>query len=317
MTIDISVVIPVFNESENIDALSLELNQTLSALSTGWEVLFIDDGSTDETSAKLQIIAERFKGFGFLRLARRSGQSAALALGFARAEGEIIVSLDGDGQNDPKDIPLLLNQLDRRHDVVCGWRKHRADNVARKLASGWANSLVSLITGIPLHDHGCGLRAYRKSALKNIQILGDMHRLLPAYLALVGMKIKEIETNHRPRQKGKSKYGIASRTIKVLLDSFLLKFYFSYLTRPMHFFGYASFGFLSLGTAIESFVIIRRFIFKGEWISPLFFLGLFFMASSILFLFLGAMADVIVRHYLYASQTPLVLIEKERSAHAE
>ncbi len=317
MTVDISVVIPVFNESENIDALSLELKETLNTLPKKWEVLFIDDGSTDDTSAKLQIIAERFKGFGFLRLARRSGQSAALALGFARARGEIVVSLDGDGQNDPKDIPLLLNQLDHRHDVVCGWRKHRADNAARKLASRWANTLVSLITGVPLHDHGCSLRAYRQSVLKNIQILGDMHRLLPAYLALMGVKIKEVETNHRPRQKGKSKYGLASRTIKVLLDSFLLKFYFSYLTRPMHFFGYASFGFLSLGGAIESFVIIRRFVFQGVWISPLFFLGLFFMASSILFLFLGAMADVIVRHYLHASNTPLVLIEKEHPPHVE
>ena len=223
--------------------------------------------------------------------------------------------MDGDGQNDPKDIPLLLEQLNNKCDVVCGWRKYRADTITRRLASRCANTLVSLITGIPLHDHGCSLRAYQKSALKNIQILGDMHRLLPAYLALVGMKIKEITVNHRPRQKGKSKYGIISRTIKVLLDSFLLKFYFSYLTRPMHFFGYASFSFLALGCITEGFVVIRRFAYQGEWLSPLFFLGLFLTASSIFFLFLGAMADVIVRHYLHASQTPLVLIEREHLPH--
>lgn len=308
---NISIIVPVYNEEGSIEALAQEIRKTLSGLPQSWEVIFIDDGSTDQTYDILSALAAKNQGFGFMRLSRNLGQSAALACGLTRAQGDIVVSMDGDGQNDPQDIPNLLAALEGRCELVCGWRRQRQDPYLRSLASRCANHLISWITGVRLHDHGCTLRAFKKQILRNVQIMGDTHRLLPAYVALAGFKIKEIETRHRPRLKGKSKYTLANRTLKVLLDAFLLKFYFSYITRPMHFFGYASFGFLSLGFLIELFVVVRRLFLGGTWLSPLFFLGLFFIALSVLFLFLGAMADVLARSYLQRAPNGIYKIEEE------
>lgn len=297
----ISVVIPVYNEAENIEPLWKDLLPALEKTGEAWEVIFVDDGSKDKT---FEILERLKKGnplnFGFARLSRNFGQSAALACGIECARGDKIITLDGDGQNDPKDIPRLIAKLNEGYGAVCGWRADRQDEASRVLASKIANKMFARLTDTTLHDFGCTLRAYQRSLLAQLHIMGDMHRILPAYLALQGVQIVEIPVSHHPRRRGQSKYGLFSRTIKVLLDAFLLKFYYSYLTRPMHFFGYTASSFFFLGGVIEIFVILRYLLWSGNWLSPLFFLGLFFGTLAVLFLFLGALAELLTRNYLEA-----------------
>lgn len=293
----LSIIIPVHNERENIKPLYEELTAVLNQTKIKWEILFIDDGSTDGSSAEIKGL-ETEGHVQLLRLTRCFGQSAALACGFEHARGATLITMDADAQNDPQDIPALLQELEKGFDVVCGWRRRRQDNFLRTLASSMANRLIRLITETSLNDFGCTLRAYRKEALGELQIMGDMHRLLPAYLAWAGAKITQIPVNHRPRLRGRSKYGLISRTWKVILDAFLLKFYFSYLTRPMHLFGLAAFVLLLASVLVQGFVIFRRLALGGEWISPMFFIGFFLAGGAVLFLFLGALADVLSRSFL-------------------
>ncbi|MEK6543349.1 MAG: glycosyltransferase family 2 protein [Elusimicrobiota bacterium] len=297
----ISVIVPVYNEAGSILQLADEIKDVMTGLGSPWEAIFVDDASTDASPV---ILAELKKAqprhIGFIRLARNSGQSAALACGIDAAKGDVVVTLDGDGQNDPTDIPRLLERIASGSDVVCGWRRHRQDTFTRRIVSRMANALIAKITGVPIHDHGCTLRAYKRAALTEVQLMGEMHRLLPAFLGLRGLDIDEIEVNHRERRKGNSKYGLAGRTLKVTVDLFLLLFYQLYLTRPMHIFGYTAVTFAATACATLTFVIIRRIFFMGDWMSPLFFLGLLLACAAILFLFLGALADMICRNYMTA-----------------
>lgn len=315
MVTELSIIIPVFNEESNIESLIREIQETLREAVYQWSILIIDDGSQDDTPSLLKRLSNQTGSdkLKFLPLSRHFGQSAALACGIDQASGEVIVTMDGDGQNDPKDIPRLLAKLNEGYDVVCGWRQDRQDYGLRVLASKLANRFIAVIAGVPIHDYGCTLRAYRANILKHMQIMGDMHRLLPAYLALTGARLSEIPVRHRTRRHGHSKYGLLSRMAKVLLDVFLLKFYFSYLTRPMHFFGTASLGFLGIALLIELFVVVRKLFLEGVWLSPLFFLGLFLIAASLFFLFMGALADILVRQYFAITQAkPYHVQEKEK-----
>ncbi|MBI4064488.1 MAG: glycosyltransferase family 2 protein [Elusimicrobia bacterium] len=294
----LSIVIPIRNEAPNIPVLCKELIQAVGPLGLDWEILWIDDASTDDSGEAIAGLKNNSVKMNLIRLVRNYGQAAALACGFEEARGDIIITIDGDLQNDPADIPKLLACLEQGFDVVCGWRENRRDDPFRSFMSRLANRVIRKITDCSINDYGCTLRAYKRAALGGLQIMGDMHRLLPAYLAWQGAKITEIPVHHRSRRAGKSKYSVLGRTWKVILDAFLLKFYFSYITRPIHFFGSVSLGIILTALALEVFVIFRRIFMGGAWLSPLFFLGLFLFSGALFFLFLGVLADLLVRNFM-------------------
>ncbi|MEW6214401.1 MAG: glycosyltransferase family 2 protein, partial [Nitrospirota bacterium] len=232
----LSVVIPLYNEEENVQILYEKLRETLDPLRKEYEILFVDDGSTDRTFSILEGIQAKDKGVVVLSLRRNFGQTAAFAAGFDFARGDVIVTMDGDLQNDPADIPKLL-ELIKDNDLVSGWRKKRKDPFfRRRLPSTIANWLISNVTGVKLHDYGCSLKAYRRDVIKNLKLYGEMHRFIPAVASWYGVRVAEVETVHHPRLRGRSKYGI-SRTIKVVLDLITVKFLQSFSTKPIQFFG--------------------------------------------------------------------------------
>ena len=232
----ISVVIPLYNEEENVRELHDRLKAVLDTIGADYEVLFIDDGSTDSTLALLQNIQAQDNRTVVLSLRRNFGQTAAFAAGFDYSRGDIIVTMDGDLQNDPNDIPKLIEMM-KDNDLVSGWRKKRKDPfLSRRLPSIMANWLISTVTGVNLHDYGCSLKAYKRDVIKNLKLYGEMHRFIPAVASWYGVRIAEVETEHHPRLRGKSKYGI-SRTVKVVLDLITVKFLQSFSTKPLQFFG--------------------------------------------------------------------------------
>ncbi len=233
----LSVVIPVYNEAENVAALHQELSGVLEGMGVSYEVVYVDDGSTDGTFDLLGEIAASDPAVVVVGLRRNFGQTAALSAGFDHAQGEVVVTMDGDLQNDPADIPTLVAKLDEGYDIAAGWRHDRQDAwLSRKLPSMLANGLISLTTKVKLHDYGCTLKAFRKEVVDNIKLYGEMHRFIPAIASWMGVKIAEVKVNHRPRRAGQSKYGI-SRTPRVLLDLLTVKFLLSYATRPIQIFG--------------------------------------------------------------------------------
>ncbi|MDA8434169.1 MAG: glycosyltransferase family 2 protein, partial [Nitrospiraceae bacterium] len=232
----ISVVIPLYNEEENVAELHRRVKSAMDGTGKEYEVIFVDDGSTDRTLPLLQEIQSADRNAVVLSLRRNFGQTAAFAAGFDYARGDVIVTLDGDLQNDPDDIPKLLELLPE-NDIVSGWRKKRKDPfLSRRLPSIMANWLISKVTGVTLHDYGCSLKAYRREVVKNLKLYGEMHRFIPAVANWYGVKIAEVETTHHPRLRGKSKYGI-SRTVRVVLDLITVKFLQSFSTKPLQFFG--------------------------------------------------------------------------------
>ena len=235
---EVSVVIPVYNEAENISPLLEELDSVLGRLEEASEIILVDDGSTDGTAAELESWRQRLSGLRVVTLARNFGQTAALSAGFDHARGHWVVTLDGDRQNDPADIPRLLEQCRREDlDVLSGWRKERKDPwLRRRVPSQIANALISLLTGVCLHDYGCTLKVYRREALRQLDLYGEMHRFIPALLSWSGARIGEAVVTHRPRQAGRSKYGLG-RTCRVLLDLVTVKFLLSYSTKPIQVFG--------------------------------------------------------------------------------
>jgi glycosyltransferase involved in cell wall biosynthesis len=244
----ISVVVPVLNEEGNLDLLHAEIAATLDSLAETAEILYIDDGSTDRTPKLLRAIRDRDPRVRVIRFRRNFGQTAAMQAGFDHARGEIVVTMDGDLQNDPKDIPRLLDGIREGCDFVVGWRKNRKDKLlTRKLPSFCANRLIGWITGIRIHDNGCSLKAYRGEIVKRTQLYGDMHRFIPAMMSLSACRYREIVVNHRPRRFGRSKYGL-SRTLRVASDLMLVKMLMSFTTRPALWFGLLSLPFLLLGT---------------------------------------------------------------------
>ncbi|MEW6042363.1 MAG: glycosyltransferase family 2 protein [Elusimicrobiota bacterium] len=293
----ISVIIPAFNEKENLQELHKELKDVLKKITAKLEIIFIDDGSTDGTVEILENTAAVDPNVKIIALARNYGQTAAIAAGLGRSTGDLIITMDADCQNDPNDIPLLLSEAARGFDVVSGWRKKRKDSfLFRRLPSVIANFIISLVTGVRLHDYGCTLKLYKKEFLKNFAIYGDMHRFLPAYCAWQGARITEVTVNHRPRIRGKSKYGI-KRTFNVIMDLLVLKFLLSYLTKPIYVFGMISLISFLTGTAVNAFVIVRKIYYGGVWLSPLFFVGFSLWSLSIICILLGIVIEVLVRLY--------------------
>jgi len=294
----ISVVIPVYNEEQNILSLYNSLKASLEELEKPWEAIFVDDGSTDGTCEILRQLHGHDDQIVVIQLRRNFGQTAAMTAGFDHAHGDIIVALDGDLQNDPKDIGRLINKLAEGYDVVSGWRADRKDGFwLRRLPSQIANWLISKTTGTNLHDYGCTLKAYRAEMIKELRLYGEMHRFIPALMAGNGGRIAEIPVNHRARRHGKSKYGI-SRTVRVFLDLLTVKFSLSFLTKPLQIFGLV--GLLSFipGSLICSYLVIARFAFHQPLADrPLFLLGILLTVVGIQFVSLGLLAEIQMRTY--------------------
>jgi glycosyltransferase involved in cell wall biosynthesis len=296
--IGLSVVVPVLNEAENVGQLHGEIVAAAEQFGRPFEVLYIDDGSTDSTFEQLRSIQASDCRVKVLRLSRNYGQAAALTAGFDTARGDVVVPIDGDLQNDPADIPRLVATLDEGFDVVSGWRRKRRDKaISRRLPSSIANALIRWVTGVPLHDVGCTLKAYRRAILRDVALYGEMHRFIPAILTGRGARVTEMEVNHRPRTRGKTKYGLG-RTFRVLLDLLTVKFLLRYITRPLHFFGVA--GLLSwlaaLGTggAVIWMKLAQGWDMTGN---PLLLLTVLLILMGGQFVGMGIFAELLVRVY--------------------
>lgn len=310
--IDISLVIPVYNEDQNIGSLHDEIRSVLDRMQYISEIIYIDDGSTDNSIELLCEIQKKDTAVRIIRFRRNFGQTAALSAGFKYARGRIIVPLDADGQNDPADIPRLVEKLEKGYDIVSGWRKDRKDNpVTRTLPSRIANWMIGKITGVCLHDYGCTLKAYRAESLKFIRLYGEMHRFIPALAGWGGEKIAEMEVNHRPRVFGKTKYGL-SRTFKVVLDLITIKFLSSFSTKPIYVFGGLG-GLSFLGAGIANLAVVYLKFFGDPPIAmnrnPLLIIGMMLMMASIQFVLMGLLAEILVRTYHESQDRPIYVIE--------
>ena len=307
----LSVVIPVYNEEENIPKLYEELKEVLERLPYDYEIIFVDDGSTDRTPQILEELAKKDPRIKVIRFRRNYGQTAAMYAGFQYASGDVVITMDGDLQNDPHDIPKLLEKINEGYDIVSGWRKDRKDPfLSRILPSKIANWIISKVTGVHLHDYGCTLKAYRKEVAKNFRLYGDMHRFLPAVAKSFGAKITEVVVNHRPRLYGKSKYGIG-RTVRVLLDIFLVKFLNDYLNKPLYVFGPIGLLLMGLGFLIMLYLSVEK-LFFGASIGgrPLLILGVLLFLSGLQLVSTGIIAEIIVRTYYESKQDVPYRVEK-------
>ena len=306
----ISIVIPLYNEEENVRELHGRLKPVMDEIGDAYEIIFIDDGSTDHTLSLLQEIQAADDTVIVLSLRRNFGQTAAFAAGFDYSRGDIIVTMDGDLQNDPRDIPKLL-ELMKDNDLVSGWRKRRKDPfLSRRLPSIIANALISKVTGVNLHDYGCSLKAYRRDVIKNLKLYGEMHRFIPAVASWYGVRIAEVETTHHPRLRGKSKYGI-SRTMKVVLDLITVKFLQSFSTKPLQFFGPIGIFSGALGFFISLYLSIDK-ILSGKDIGgrPLLLLGALLIIVGIQFIGMGLLGEMMVRVYHETQKKPIYVIKK-------
>ncbi len=300
----ISAVIPVYNESESLPGFGAELAAALDSMKLPHEIIWVDDGSRDGSFDILKGFSAK-PGQKALRLSKNYGQTAALAAGIAEARGEWIVTLDADGQNDPEDIPRLFAAAASGVDVVSGWRRSRQDAFfSRILPSMTANAIISAVTGVKLHDFGCTLKIYRAELIKSADLYGEMHRFLPAILGYAGARVAELEVHHRPRTKGRSKYGIA-RTFKVVLDLLTVKFMGEFITKPIYLFGGISFAMLGSAALMAAYTLYNKFA-NGVFVKdqPLFLVAIFFAIVAVQFAFMGLMAEVLIRTYHSANRRP-------------
>jgi glycosyltransferase involved in cell wall biosynthesis len=311
MDLELSIVIPAFNEQDNINPLYEELKEVLSGTGRTYEILFVDDGSTDATFSRMEELHTRDPAVKVIKFKKNFGQSAAMKAGFDHAKGRIIVTMDGDLQNDPHDIPALYEKLfSEDYDVVCGWRSRRNDSPLKKVFSKIANGIRIMFTGESIHDSGCSLRAYTRNSVANIELYGELHRYIPAMLIWEGYRVGEMKTNHRERAFGKTKYNW-QRLGKGSLDLLVITFWQKYSTRPMHIFGALGFVMGSVGFVIVMYLGLTRLIFGSPLTGrPLFLVGLFLLVLGMQFIALGIIADVLLKVYHGQSGRETYLIEK-------
>lgn len=310
MAVDVSLIIPVLNEAPNLPTLFQELEPVLEGLGRPYEVIFIDDGSTDRSFELLKEFSSKNPAVKVIRFRRRFGQTAALVAGIDHAQGDIIVTMDADLQNDPRDIPSLLSKLDEGYDIVSGWRVRRRDPfLTRKLPSMIANRLISKLSGIKLHDYGCTLKAYRASVLRHVRLYGEMHRFIPALASWLGVEVCEVPVNHRPRIHGKSKYDL-SRVVRVILDLINVKFLLTYSTRPIQVFGF--FGVLAFGLAILGLITVAVLRIQGVDITgnPLFLISVMLLLMGMQFVTMGLLGEISIRTY-HETQNKRIYVVRE------
>jgi glycosyltransferase involved in cell wall biosynthesis len=305
------VIIPVFNEGENILLLHRALSSVLKGIDQGAEVIFIDDGSSDDTLIHLRAISEKDPSVKVLALSRNFGQTAALSAGIDFSKGKIIIPMDGDLQNDPEDILPLLQKIEEGYDVVSGWRRDRKDAfLSRRLPSVVANKLIAFVGGGHLHDYGCTLKAYRRDILKNIRLYGEMHRFIPIYAQWIGARVSEIPVRHHPRTHGSSKYGM-NRVLKVILDLMVVKFLLSYSQKPIYVFG--GLGFLMiLGAFFSGVYALYLKFFRGTSfiLTPLPLLCVLLMVLGSLSILMGFLAEILTRTYYESQGKPTYQIKE-------
>jgi len=307
----LSIVIPVYNEKTSIPFLYDELTSALDKLGKSYEVILVDDGSRDGTFEELVKMHEKNCNFRIVRFRRNYGQTPAMAAGFDVSRGEIIITLDADLQNDPADIPLLLEKIEEGDDIVSGWRTNRQDKaISRRLPSIIANKLIGFLTGVRIHDYGCTLKAYRSEIIKNIDLYGEMHRYIPAVASWLGVSVSEVSVNHRARKYGKSKYGI-SRTIRVILDIIFIKYMINYSQRPIQIFGLIGLLTGGIGSIITLYLIIMRLFFNQALSTrPLFILSVFMIFIGVQLITMGIIAELIMRTYHESQNKPTYAIKE-------
>jgi glycosyltransferase involved in cell wall biosynthesis len=308
---DLSIVIPIRNESPNVRELYRELTATLSASGYSYEILLIDDGSTDDSFNIMRELQLSDPCLKVIRFRRNFGQTAGFSAGFAHATGRVIITSDGDLQNDPRDIPALVARLDEGYDIVCGWRRDRKDKwLTRRVPSMLANRLISRATGVELHDYGCSLKAFRAEVVKPLRLYGEMHRFIPAIASEMGVRIAEMVVNHRPRLHGTSKYGL-SRTIRVVLDLVTVKFLLSYSTRPLQIFGLMG---LLLGGAgmfvLTWLAYVKFFGHQGIGDRPMLLFGILMVFTGLQLVTLGLLAELQARTYHESQNKPTYVIRE-------
>ena len=308
---DLSVVIPVYNEEESVEPLVDEITSVMDRLGKRHEIIIVDDGSRDRTFERLAALCRRTYTLRVIRLKRNFGQTAALAAGLCHARGEFVVLMDGDGQNDPADIPAMLAQLESGFDLVCGWRFKRRDSfLRRRLPSIIANGLISWATQVKLHDYGCTLKAMRREIAKDLKLYGEMHRFIPVIAFERGARIMEMKVNHRPRLRGTSKYGI-TRILRVILDLLTVKFLLSYSTRPSHMFGLAGLASAGLGILIGLYLSLQKFIYNAEIGGrPLLLLGILLIFIGFQFITMGLLGEMLARTYHESQDRPVFAIRE-------
>ncbi len=309
---DISVFLPVFNEEPNLRPLQAKMNDALAALGRTAEVIYVDDGSSDGGLNVLREIATQDARVRVIALRRNYGQTAAMSAGIDAARGRVLIPMDADLQNDPADIRRLLDKLDEGYDVVSGWRKDRQDTmVTRKIPSMIANRLISFIGGVPLHDYGCSLKAYRRDVLVDVRLYGEMHRFIPIYASWAGARVTEIPVAHHARTMGVSKYGL-SRTLKVVLDMITIKFMASYQTKPIYVFGTAGLLAFIVSLLAGLYAVFLKLFHKADFVqTPLPILAVVMFAVAVQFILMGLLAEMLVRTY-HESQAKAIYAVRER-----
>lgn len=312
---EVSIFLPVYNEEPNLLPLHAKLDEALKTLGRSAEIIYVDDGSSDGSLNVLRQIARLDDRVRVVALKRNYGQTAAMAAGIDAARGDVLIPMDADLQNDPADIIRLLNKMDEGYDVVSGWRKNRQDTlVTRKIPSMMANRLISWIGGVPLHDYGCSLKAYRRESLADVKLYGEMHRFIPIYAAWAGARVTEIPVTHHPRTMGQSKYGL-SRTVKVVFDLITIKFMASYQTKPLYLFGWA--GLLTFGVSLLSALLACLMKFASwphhaDFIqTPLPVMAMVMLVLGIQLFLMGLLAEMLVRTY-HESQSKRIYAVRER-----
>lgn len=310
--IDLSIVLPVYNERDNLKEQHQRIKKALADSDKSHEIIFIDDGSSDGSDRILEEISREDKNIKVIQFVKNFGQTAAMSAGFDHAQGEIIIPMDADLQYEPRDIPKFLAKIERGYDVVAGWRKKRGDKYLTKtLPSRTANKIISRITKVPLHDYGCTMKAFKKNTIKNVCLYGEMHRLIPAYTAWHGARVAEIEIAHYPRKAGKTKYNL-SKTFRVVLDILTVKFLTSYLSRPIHFFGGVGFISLFAGLLVGGAAVYLRFA-SGLHLtrSPLLLFAAFLGITGLMFILMGLLAEIMTRTYYESQKKPSYIIKNK------
>jgi len=308
---DLSIVVPVYNEEENIASLYQQLTAVLEPLGREYEIICVDDGSMDRSFAMLAELAEQDPRIKVIQFRRNFGQTAGFSAGFDYAEGDVVITIDADLQNDPTGIPLLLDKMDEGYDLVSGWRANRQDSyLSRRLPSTIANWLIAKTTGVQVHDRGCSLRAHRREVVKQMRLYGELHRFIPDMASWVGVTMAEVPVKHRPRRFGKSKYGI-SRTFRVILDLITVRFLLSYSTRPIHIFG--SLGLLSFlaGLGMGVYLTVLKLV-TGQEIGgrPLLMLSVLLMLVGVQMVAMGLLGELIVRAYHESQNKPIYTVRQ-------
>jgi glycosyltransferase involved in cell wall biosynthesis len=316
---ELSLLIPLYNEEGNLEPLLDRIESVMGPLGRAYEVVLVDDGSTDGTVVLLRKALKARRNLKVVLFRRNSGQTAALAAAIEHASGSVLIPLDGDLQNDPADVPRLLEKLEEGYDVVSGWRRRRKDPfLTRILPSKMANGLISLISGVKLHDYGCTLKAYRREVLNPAMLVGEMHRFIPILATWQGARVAEVEVQHHPRASGKSKYGLM-RTFKVVLDLMTIKFMGSFLTKPIYAFGGAGAGLLFLSFLLALYTLWEKLV-DGVWVhrNPVFLIGIFFSLAGLQLIMMGLLGELLARIYFSSSRTtPYVVREVLESGRKE